>query len=83
MSRKLRGSEYLRGAGERREARERVLSKEICCCGHLSHLTGLGRGMGHLARLSHVCPLYVINGTLMILITREIEKVSVYFFHIN
>ena len=59
-----------------------MLSKEICCCGHLSHLTGLGRSMGHLAWLSHVRSLYV-NGTLTILITREIEKVTVYFFHIN
>ena len=59
-----------------------MLSKEICRCRHLCHLTWL-RGVGQLARLGHARPVYVINGTLTILIAGEVEEIAVYFFHIN
>ena len=57
-----------------------MLSKEICCCRHLCHLTWL-RGVGQLARLSQVCPLF--NGSLTILIAGEVEEIAVHFFHID
>ena len=59
-----------------------MLSEEVCGCGHLCHLTGLG-GMGHLTRPSHVCPLSIINGTLTELITREVEEIRVKFFEVD